>query len=67
MSLTALALGKKIKAKEVSVKEAVTEALEAIEKKEERVHSFITVDREGALRRAEEVQKQIDDKTLTGR
>ncbi len=66
MSLTALALGKKIKAKEVSVKEAVTEALEAIEKKEERVHSFITVDREGALRRAEEVQKQIDDKTLTG-
>lgn len=66
MSLTALALGKKIKAGEVAVKEAVTEALEAVCKKDEQVHSFVTVDREGALRRADEVQKQIDNGTLTG-
>ena len=66
MSLTAVELGKKIKAGEVTVKEAVTAALDAIEKKEKTVGSFVTVDREGALKRAEEVQKQIDDGTLTG-
>ena len=66
MSLTAVELGKKIKAGEVTVKEAVTEALDAIEKKEKTIGSFVTVDREGALKRAEEVQKQIDDGTLTG-
>lgn len=65
MSLTAVELGKKIKAKEVSVEEAVNAALDAIERKEEAVHSFVTVDREGALKRAVEVQKQINDGTLT--
>lgn len=66
MSLTAVELGKKIKAKEVTVTEAVTAALDAIEAKEKRVNSFVTVDREGALKRAEKVQKLIDDGTLTG-
>lgn len=66
MSLTAVELGKKIKAKEVTVTEAVTAALDAIEAKEKRVNSFVMVDREGALKRAEEVQKLIDDGTLTG-
>ena len=56
MSLTAVELGKKIKAKEVTVTEAVTAALDAIEAKEKKVNSFVTVDREGALKRAEEVQ-----------
>ncbi len=63
MSLTAVE--KKIKAKEVTVTEAVT-SLDAIEAKREKVNSFVTVDREGALKRAEEVQKMIDDGTLTG-
>ena len=66
MSLTAVELGRRIKAKEVTVKEAVTAALDAIEAKEAKVNSFVTVDREGALKRAEEVQKLIDDGTLTG-
>ena len=66
MSLTAVELGKKIKAKEVTVTEAVTAALDAIEAKEKKVNSFVTVDREGALKRAEEVQKMIDEGTLTG-
>ncbi len=66
MSLTAVELGRKIKAKEVTVKEAVTAALDAIEAKETKVNSFVTVDREGALKRAEEVQKLIDDGTLIG-
>lgn len=66
MSLTAVELGKKIKAGEVTVTEAVTAALDAIEKREKEINSFVTVDREGALKRAAEVQKQIDDGTLTG-
>lgn len=66
MSLTAVELGRKIKAKEVTVEEAVTAALDAIEKKEKEVNSFVTVDREGALKRAAEVQKQMDDGILTG-
>ena len=60
-SMTAVALGKKIKAKEISVVEAVKASLDQIEKVEEKVHSFVTIDREGALARAEEVQKLIDD------
>ena len=42
MSLTAVELGKKIKAKEVTVTEAVTAALDAIEAKEKKVNSFVT-------------------------
>ena len=66
MSLTAVELGRKIKEKEVTVDEAVTAALDAIEKREAEVHSFVTVDREGALKRAKEVQAKIDAGELTG-
>lgn len=66
MSLTAVELGRKIKEKEVTVEEAVTAALDAIEKRESEVHSFVTVDREGALKRAKEVQAKIDAGELTG-
>lgn len=66
MSLTAVELGKKIKAKEVTVEDAVNAALDAMEAREKEVHSFVTIDREGALKRAKEVQKLIDDGTLTG-
>ncbi len=66
LSLTAVELGKKIKAHEVSVEEATRAALDAIAAKEDAVHSFVTVDEEGAMKRATEVQKLIDDGTLTG-
>lgn len=66
MSLTAVELGRKIKEKEVTVEEAVTAALDAIEKREAQVHSFVTVDREGALKRAKDVQAKIDAGELTG-
>lgn len=66
MSLTAVELGRKIKEKEVTVEEAVTAALDAIEKREAQVHSFVTVDREGALKRAKKVQAKIDAGELTG-
>ena len=60
MSLTAVELGRKIKEKEVTVEEAVTAALDAIEKREAQVHSFVTV------KRAKEVQAKIDAGELTG-
>lgn len=66
MNLTAVELGKKIKNKEVTVVEATNAALDAIDAKEDKVNSFVTVDREGALKRAEEVQKLIDDGKLDG-
>lgn len=66
MNLTATRLGKKIQNKEVSVTEVVKAALDAIDSKEEMINSFVTVDREGALKRAQEVQKLVDTKELKG-
>ena len=66
MDMTALELGRKIKEKEVSVKEAVQASLDTIEAKDEALHSFVTVDAERALARADEVQKGIEDGTYTG-
>ena len=66
MSLTAVELGKKIKAKEISVLEAVEAELAQIDRVEDQVHSYVTVDREGARKRAKEVQELIDNGTLTG-
>ena len=66
MSLTAVALGKKIQAKEVSAEEAVQDALAAIQAKEAEINAFVTVDEEGAKKRAAQVQKQIEDGTLRG-
>ena len=66
LELTAVELGKKIKAGEVTVEQATRAALDAIKAKEEKVHSFVTIDEEGAMNRAKEVQKLIDDGTLTG-
>ena len=65
-SMTALQLGQMIKKKEVSVKEAVQESLAQIADLDETLGSFVTVDEEGALKRAEDVQKGIDDGTITG-
>lgn len=66
MGLTAVGLGKKIKAGEVSAVEAAEEAIASIEKKETAVNSFVTVEKERAIERAKEVQKGIEDGTYTG-
>ena len=66
MQLTAVELGKKIKNKEITVKECVEAALAQIDAVEGQIHSFVTMDREGALKRAEEVQAKIDSGELTG-
>ncbi|MCC8150612.1 MAG: Asp-tRNA(Asn)/Glu-tRNA(Gln) amidotransferase subunit GatA [Lachnospiraceae bacterium] len=67
MSLTAVALGKKIKAGEVTVAEAAKAALAAVKEKEEAINGFVTVlDEAEVLARAEEVQQKIDSRELTG-
>lgn len=66
MDLTAVELGKKIKAKEVSVVEATQAALDMIQQHDELYNCYVTVDAKGALEQAEEVQKLIDAGTLTG-
>lgn len=64
--MTAVELSAAIKDKKVTVREAVEVSLDAIAKKEESLNCYVTVDKEGALQRADEVQKKIDDGTLTG-
>ncbi|MDY2591008.1 MAG: Asp-tRNA(Asn)/Glu-tRNA(Gln) amidotransferase subunit GatA [Agathobacter sp.] len=66
MSLTAVELGKKIKANEITAIEATVAALDAIKAKEAQVNGFVTVDEEGALKRAAEVQEKIDAGELDG-
>lgn len=66
LELTAVELGKKIKDKEITVVEATKAALEQIEAVESDVHGYVSYDEESALKRAEEVQKGIDDGTYTG-
>ncbi len=65
-SLTALELGAKIRSGEAGVEEAVRDALAQIEQKEPDIHSFVTVDAQGALQRAREVQKKISAGELKG-
>lgn len=60
MSLTAVELGKMIQNREVTAVDATREALDAIAAREEVLHGFVTVDAEGALTRAAQVQKKID-------
>ena len=66
MSLTAVELGKKIKANKITAVEATSAAIDAIKKHEADINSFVTVDEEGALKRAAEVQAKIDAGELTG-
>lgn len=66
MRLTAVELGKQIREKKVTVSEAVEAALARIEKAEPSINSFVTVDKEGARKRAAEVQAKIDSGELTG-
>ena len=66
MKLTAVELGKKIKAKEVTVIEVTQMFLDRIEGMDKDYNCFVTVDKEGALKRAQEVQKLIDEGKLTG-
>ena len=64
--LTALQLGAKIRAGEITVKEAVQAALERAKAAEPVINSYVTLDEAGAYAQAEEIQKKIDAGELTG-
>ena len=66
LDLTALELGKKIKAGEITSLQATEAVIKQIKVVEEQVHSYVTLDEEGAMKRAKEVQAQIEAGTLTG-
>ena len=67
MNDTAVKLSERIKAGEITVMDAAMAAMDAIEEKEPAYHCYVTVlDRETVLKRAQEVQKLIDEGVLTG-
>ena len=64
--MTAAEIGQTIKAGEMTAVDAVKAALAEIKRQDEVLNSFVTVDEEGALKRAAEVQKRIESGELTG-
>lgn len=63
--LTALQLGEKIKQRQVSVLDGVKTVFEQIEKQDSEIHAYLDTYKEEAYKRAEEVQKGIEDGTYT--
>ena len=66
LSLTAVELGKKIAAGEITSVEATKAYLDVIGAKDKEINAFITVDTEGAIRAAEEADRKIAAGELTG-
>lgn len=66
MDRTALELGRMIRKREVSVREAVQESLDRVAALDGTLNCFVTLDGERALARADEVQRGIDDGSLGG-
>lgn len=64
-NMTALELGQAIRAKEVTVREAVESYFAAIEENDAKYHCYNTLCKTEALARADEVQKGIEDGTYT--
>lgn len=66
LSLSAVALGSAIKSGRTTAVEAMEAVLEQIERQDKEYNCYVTVDREGALKRAGEIQKRIESGELTG-
>lgn len=66
LDYTAVELSDRIKKGEIKVAEAVEAVFARIDEREEALNCYITLEKEKALARAGEVQKQIDEGTLTG-
>ena len=66
LDMTAVELAAAIKEKKATVVEAVEAVFAQMEKSEETFHCYVTVDKEGALSQAREVQRKIDAGELTG-
>lgn len=63
--LTAVELGKKIKSGELKVADVTKAYLDRIEKLENDINAFVTVDAENAMEQAEEIQRKIDEGELS--
>ncbi|MCR4845272.1 MAG: Asp-tRNA(Asn)/Glu-tRNA(Gln) amidotransferase subunit GatA [Eubacterium sp.] len=66
LSLSAVELGKKIAAGEISSVDATKAYLDKIGAADKEINAYITVDTEGALKAAEEADKRIAAKKATG-
>lgn len=64
--MTAMELGRRIKKKEISVMEAAQASLEQIEKLDGELNCYVTVDKEYVRKKAEDIQKKIEEGELTG-
>ena len=60
LSLTAVELSDKIKKGEIRVTQALDEVFAQIEEKEAQLNCYVTLEKEKAYTKAEEVQKKID-------
>ena len=67
LEYTALELAGQIKKKEISCREAVEAVFGQIEKKEKELNCYISLDREEALKQADEVQKKSRTEPLPAR
>lgn len=66
MNVTAVELGKKIKEREISVAEAVNDALANIQANEDRLHCYVTtVEKQILLEKAKQIQASIDGGVVT--
>lgn len=66
LSLGAVELGRAIREGKTTAAEAMSAVFSQIDKTEEDYHCYVTIDREGALRRAEAVQRRIESGELSG-
>ncbi len=66
LDLTAVQLGKAIKEKKYTALEAMEAVLEQIDKTEEDLNCYVTIDKEAALEAAKKAQEKIDAGELTG-
>ncbi|WMC91820.1 Asp-tRNA(Asn)/Glu-tRNA(Gln) amidotransferase subunit GatA [Kineothrix sp. MB12-C1] len=64
---TAVELAEKIRTGEVTVQEAAQAVLKNIEERDEGYNCYITVDKEGLLEKAVDIQRKIDGGELTGK
>lgn len=66
LKYTAAGLSEAIKAGRITVREAVETVFAQIETKEETLHCYVTLDQEGALKQADDIQAKIEAGEMTG-
>ena len=66
LSLSAVELGRRIREGRTTAVEAMQAVLNQIDREEQSYNCYITVDRERALKKAEEAQQKIESGALSG-